>query len=68
MSRWVADGMHSLPSEDADVATAAFWPVADELESALPDLLFVLMVFSSCLWERGVSRSAGNGRAPSLPV
>ena len=68
MSRWVADGMHSLPFEDADVATAAFLPDAVELASASPDLLFVLMVFSSCLWKRLVSRSAGNGRAPSLPV
>ncbi|KAA6422122.1 MAG: hypothetical protein FRX49_07873 [Trebouxia sp. A1-2] len=64
----LVNGMDSLPPEDAAVATSAFWPDADELAFASPDLLFVLMVFSSCLWKRLVSRSAGNGRAPSLPV
>lgn len=37
ISRWVADGMDSLPFEDADVATAAFLPDAAELAS-MPDI------------------------------
>ncbi len=51
MSRWF------LPhEEDAAVDTAALLPVADALEAALPDLLELVTVTSSCLWGRLVSR------------
>ena len=57
MSRWVVDGMQFLPDEeDAAVDTAALLPVADALEAALPDLLKLVTVISSCLWVRLVSR------------
>jgi len=50
-------GMHFLPDEeDAAVDTAALLPVADALEAALPDLLELVTVTSSCLWRRLVSR------------